>query len=259
MQHIRLGHSGLQVSRLALGCMSYGTPSWRQWVLDESAAQPFFRRALDAGINFFDTADMYSLGVSEEVTGRALRAMANRDEIVIATKVNFAMSNGPNMGGLSRKHILQACEASLRRLGIETIDLYQIHRFDPDVAIDETLEALNDLVRSGKVRYLGASSGSAWRMAQALSTSERHGWARFISMQNHYNLLYREEEREMIPLCLHDGVGLVPWSPLARGVLTRPRPADAKVTSGGTARAGSDDFSSRLYDSEDDWNVVDAV
>ena len=259
MQHIRLGHSGLQVSRLALGCMSYGTPSWRQWVLDEAAAQPFFRRALDAGINFFDTADMYSLGVSEEVTGRALRAMASRDEIVIATKVNFAMSNGPNMGGLSRKHILQACEASLRRLGIEAIDLYQIHRFDAGVPIDETLEALNDLVRSGKVRYLGASSGSAWRMAQALSTSERRGWARFISMQNHYNLIYREEEREMIPLCLHDGVGLIPWSPLARGVLTRPRPADAKVTSGGTTRAGSDDFSSRLYDSEDDWNVVDAV
>ncbi len=259
MKYVRLGHTGLQVSRLALGCMSYGTPEWRPWVLDEAAAQPFFARALEAGINFFDTADMYSLGVSEEVTGRALRAMAIREEIVVATKVNFAMSRGPNMGGLSRKHILQACEASLRRLAVEAIDLYQIHRFDAEVPIDETLEALNDLVRAGKVRYIGASSGSAWRMAQALSVSERHGWARFVSMQNHYNLLYREEEREMIPLCLHEGVGLIPWSPLARGVLARPRPADAKVASGGTTRAGSDDFSSRLYDTPGDWDVVDAV
>ena len=259
MKYVRLGHTGLQVSRLALGCMSYGTPDWRPWVLDEAAAQPFFRRAIEAGINFFDTADMYSLGVSEQVTGRALRAMATRDEIVIATKVNFAMSAGPNMGGLSRKHILQACDASLARLGIDTIDLYQIHRFDADVPIEETLEALNDLVRAGKVRYIGASSGSAWRMARALSTSERRGWARFVSMQNHYNLLYREEEREMIPLCRHEGVGLIPWSPLARGVLTRPRPADAKVGSGGTTRAGSDDFSPRLYDTPGDWEVVDAV
>ncbi len=259
MQYVRLGHTGLQVSRLALGCMSYGTPDWRPWVLDEAAAKPFFARAVEAGINFFDTADMYSLGISEEVTGRALRAMADRDEIVIATKVNFAMSRGPNMGGLSRKHVLQACEASLRRLGVDAIDLYQIHRFDAAVPIEETLEALNDLVRAGKVRYIGASSGSAWRMAQALSTSERNGWARFVSMQNHYNLLYREEEREMIPLCLHEGVGLIPWSPLARGVLARPRPADAKVASGGTTRAGSDDFSSRLYDTPGDWDVVDAV
>ena len=259
MEYVRLGHTGLQVSRLALGCMSYGTPDWRPWVLDEAAAQPFFARAIEAGINFFDTADMYSLGVSEEVTGRALRAMAPRDEIVIATKVNFAMSRGPNMGGLSRKHILQACEASLRRLRVDAIDLYQIHRFDAAVPIEETLEALNDLVRAGKVRYIGASSGSAWRMSRALSTSERNGWARFVSMQNHYNLLYREEEREMIPLCLHEGVGLIPWSPLARGVLARPRPADAKVASGGTTRAGSDDFSSRLYDTPGDWDVVDAV
>ena len=202
MEYARLGRSGLTVSRLALGCMSYGNPGWRPWVLDESAAQPFFRRAIDAGINFFDTADMYSVGVSEEVTGRALRAMARREEVVIATKVNFPMGDGPNMGGLSRKHILQACDASLRRLGIEAIDLYQIHRFDPNVPIDETLDALNDLVRAGKIRYLGASSGPSWKMAQALSTSERRGWARFISMQNHYNLLYREEEREMIPLCV---------------------------------------------------------
>ncbi len=259
MEYVRLGHSGLKVSRLALGCMSYGTPTWRPWVLDEAAARPFFTRAVEAGINFFDTADMYSIGVSEEVTGRALHELARREEIVIATKVNFAMTTGPNMGGLSRKHILQACEASLRRLGVETIDLYQIHRFDANVPIEETLEALNDLVRSGKVRYIGASSGSAWRMAGALSTSERRGWARFISMQNHYNLLYREEEREMIPLCRHEGIGLIPWSPLARGVLTRPRPADAKVRSGGTTRAGSDDFSPRLYDTTGDWDVVDAV
>jgi len=259
MQYVRLGRSGLQVSRLALGCMSYGNPQWRPWVLDEAAAQPFFRRAIEAGINFFDTADMYSLGMSEEVTGRALKAYARREEIVIATKVNFPMSSGPNMGGLSRKHVLQACHASLMRLGIEAIDLYQIHRFDPAVPIDETLEALNDLVRGGKVRHIGASSGPAWRMANALSLSERRGWARFISMQNHYNLVYREEEREMIPLCLEEGVGLVPWSPLARGMLTRPWPEDGKVRSGVTARAGSDDYSPRLYDHPSDREVVDAV
>ncbi len=239
--------------------MSYGNPQWRPWVLDEAAAQPFFRRAIEAGLNFFDTADMYSVGVSEEVTGRALKSYARRDEIVIATKVNFQMAPGPNMGGLSRKHILQACEASLTRLGVEAIDLYQIHRFDPVVPIEETLEALNDLVRGGKVRYIGASSGSAWRMANALSLSERRGWARFISMQNHYNLLYREEEREMIPLCLDEGIGLIPWSPLARGVLTRPRPADDKIRNETTARSASDDYSPRLYDHTSDWAVVDAV
>ena len=259
MEYARLGRSGLTVSRLALGCMSYGDPGWRPWVLDEAAAQPFFRRAIDAGINFFDTADMYSVGVSEEVTGRALRAMARRDEVVIATKVNFPMGDGPNMGGLSRKHILQACDASLRRLGVEAIDLYQIHRFDPNVPIDETIDALNDLVRAGKIRYLGASSGPSWKMAQALSTSERRGWARFISMQNHYNLLYREEEREMIPLCVNEGVGLVPWSPLGRGVLTRPRPADSSVRNDQTARSASDTYSPRLYDDPGDWDVVDAV
>ena len=259
MQYVRLGRTGLQVSRLALGCMSYGNPQWRPWVLDEAAAQPFFRRAIEAGITFFDTANMYSLGVSEEVTGRALKAYARREEIVIATKVNFPMAPGPNMGGLSRKHILQACHASLTRLGVEAIDLYQIHRFDPAVPIDETLEALNDLVRGGKVRYIGASSGSAWRMANALSLSERRGWARFVSMQNHYNLVYREEEREMIPLCLEAGVGLVPWSPLARGMLTRPWPADGKVRSGATARAGSDDYSPKLYDHPSDREVVGVV
>ena len=259
MEYTQLGRTGLTVSRLALGCMSYGSSKWRPWVLDEPGAKPFFRKAVEAGINFFDTADMYSLGVSEEVTGRAIREYANREEIVLATKLNFPMTSGPNMGGLSRKHVVQACEASLKRLGVDVIDLYWIHRFDDKTPIDETLEALNDLVRWGKVRYLGASSGPAWRLAQALSTSERNGWARIVGMQNHYNLVYREEEREMIPLCLNEGVGLVPWSPLARGLLARPRPASARVVDAGTARAGSDTYTAQLYDSPDDWHVVDAV
>ncbi|MFI5244402.1 MAG: aldo/keto reductase [Gemmatimonadales bacterium] len=259
MKYTQLGRSGLTVSRLALGCMSYGTSKWRNWVLDEDVAKPFFRKAVEAGINFFDTADMYSAGVSEEVTGRALREYANREEIVLATKLNFPMSSGPNMGGLSRKHVVQACEASLKRLGVDVIDLYYIHRFDPRAPLQEMLEALNDLVHWGKVRYLGASSGPAWQMALALSESERHGWARFIAMQNHYNLIYREEEREMNPLCVHEGVGLIPWSPLARGLLARPRPADAKIKSGGTARAVNDTYSEQLYDDPGDWDVVDAV
>ncbi len=259
MDYTRLGHTGLTVSRLCLGCMSYGSPAWRPWVLDGEAARPFFRRAVEAGINFFDTADMYSLGASEEVTGAALREFARRDEVVVATKVYSPMGDGPNLRGLGRKHVVQACEASLRRLGVDVIDLYQIHRFDPSVPVDETLEALNDLVRAGKVRYLGASSGAAWRMAQALSLSERRGWARFVSMQNHYNLVYREEEREMIPLCLAEGVGLIPWSPLARGLLARPRPAGSEQKAAGTARAGSDAYAREMYDQPSDWDVVDAV
>jgi aryl-alcohol dehydrogenase-like predicted oxidoreductase len=262
MQYAQLGTTGLTVSRICLGCMSYGSSRWRPWVLDEDASRPFFRQALEAGINFFDTADMYSRGASEEVTGRALREMANMDEIVLATKVFNPMGetpDRPNMAGLSRKHVIQGCEASLRRLGVDTIDLYQIHRFDPRVPIDETLAALDHLVHAGKVRYIGASSGPAWQMAQALSASERNGWARFVSMQNHYNLVYREEEREMIPLCLAEGVGLIPWSPLARGMLARPRPADSRVSGGGTSRAESDDFAERLYDEPSDWDVVDAV
>jgi aryl-alcohol dehydrogenase-like predicted oxidoreductase len=259
MQYATLGSTGLTVSRICLGCMSYGDPGWRPWVLDEGAARPFFRAAVEAGINFFDTADMYSLGVSEEVTGRALREVANMDEVVLATKVNFPMGPGPNMGGLSRKHVVQACEASLRRLGVDTIDLYQIHRFDPAVPIEETLAALDQLVRQGKVRYIGASSGDAWRMAQALSASERRGWARFVSMQNHYNLVYREEEREMIPLCVAEGVGVIPWSPLARGLLARPRPATDDLRDAGTTRAGNDAYATRMYDSPSDWEVVDAV
>jgi 1-deoxyxylulose-5-phosphate synthase len=259
MEYTRLGNSGLVVSRICLGCMTYGDPAWRPWTLGEEAARPFFRQAVEAGINFFDTANMYSLGVSEEVTGRALRDFARRDEIVIASKVFFPMGKGPNLRGLSRKNILQACDASLKRLDIDAIDLYQIHRFDPDVAIEETLEALNDLVRAGKVRYIGASSGPAWRMAQALAVADRNGWARFISMQNHYNLVYREEEREMQPLCVAEGVGMIPWSPLARGMLARPRPADDNVKSPDTARAQSDDYSPRLYNTHGDWDVVDAV
>jgi aryl-alcohol dehydrogenase-like predicted oxidoreductase len=259
MQYTPLGRSGLTVSRIALGCMTYGSSKWRSWVLDEEAARPFFKKAVEAGINFFDTADFYSIGVSEEVTGRALKELTNRDEIVVASKVYYEMGSGPNMKGLGRKHIIQACEASLKRLGMDRIDLYYIHRWEPSTPIEETLEALNDLVRSGKVLHIGASSGPAWLMAKALSASERNGWARFAAMQNHYNLIYREEEREMIPLCEHDGVGIIPWSPLARGMLARPRTADRKVTSAGTSRSKLDAYSEALYDSPADWNVVEAV
>jgi len=254
MKYTTLGSSGLEVSRICLGCMTYGTPKWRPWVLDEVDSRPFFKKALDLGINFFDTADMYSMGVSEEVTGRALREMANMEEIVLATKVHFPMADRPNMAGLSRKHIVQACEASLRRLGVETIDLYQIHRFKSAVPIEETLAALDHLVGKGKVRYIGASSGYAWQMARALSVSERNGWARFISMQNHYNLVYREEEREMIPLCIEEGIGVIPWSPLARGRLARTTPSPAS----GTTRADSDSYAVDLYDSPSDQNVIEA-
>ncbi len=253
MKFTQLGRSGLEVSRICLGCMTYGTPKWRPWVLDEVDSRPFYKKALDLGINFFDTADMYSMGVSEEVTGRALREMAKMEEIVLATKVHFPMGDGPNMGGISRKHIVQACEASLRRLGVDTIDLYQIHRFKSNLPIEETLGALDHLVHQGKVRYIGASSGYAWQMALALSTSEKNGWARFISMQNHYNLVYREEEREMIPLCIEEGVGIIPWSPLARGRLARTTPSP----SSGTTRADSDTYAVDLYDSPSDAKVIE--
>jgi len=248
--------------------MSYGDPSWRPWILDEVAAEPLFRGALEAGINFFDTADMYSNGASEVVTGRWLKSMARRDDVVIATKVFYAMGPGnatpsgagsANRSGLGRKHLLAACDASLRRLGTDYIDLYQIHRFDPITPIGETLEALNDLVRAGKVRYIGASSGWAWRMMQALSISERHGWAKFVSMQNHYNALYREEEREMMPFCREMGIGVIPWSPLARGLLTRPRPAGTSVRTPDTARSASDQYSLDIYEGTAQWDVVDAV
>ena len=257
MEYTRLGATGATVSRICLGCMSYGTSKWRPWVLDEDDARPFFRRAIEAGINFFDTADMYSLGVSEEVTGRALREHGRMDEIVLATKVFWPMGEGPNRSGLSRKHVVQACEASLRRLGVETIDLYQIHRFDANTPIEETLAALDHLVHAGKVRYIGASSGWAWQMAQALSASERHGWARFVSMQNHYNLVYREEEREMIPLCRAEGIAVIPWSPLARGLLAGTRASvDDRAA---TTRAATDEYGHKLYGGPGDWEIVEAV
>ncbi|MBY0488539.1 MAG: aldo/keto reductase [Gemmatimonadaceae bacterium] len=257
MRYTTLGTAGMSVSRICLGCMTYGTSAWRPWVLDEAEARPFFKKAVEAGITFFDTADMYSLGVSEEVTGRALREYARLEEIVIATKVFHAMGPGQNMAGLSRKHIVQACEASLKRLGIETIDLYQIHRFDPKTPIEETLAALDHLVQSGKVRYIGASSGWAWQFAKALSTSDAKGFARFATMQNHYNLLYREEEREMIPLCLAEGVGALPWSPLARGLLAGTRRSITDRSA--STRAETDTYGHTLYEDENDWAIVEAV
>jgi aryl-alcohol dehydrogenase (NADP+) len=256
MQYTRLGHSGLSVSRICLGMMSYGSSEWRDWVLDEDDSRPIIRRALELGINFFDTADMYSAGVSEEVTGRALRDFGRREELVIATKVFFPHGEGPNLGGLSRKHILEAADASLRRLGVDYIDLYQIHRYDPETPIEETLEALDSLVRAGKVRYIGASSMYAWQFAQALNLSDTRGWSRFISMQNHYNLVYREEEREMLPLCLAEGVGSIPWSPLARGFLAGNRDRSG---GGQTPRAKSDDFAQSMYYEDADFAVVDVV
>jgi aryl-alcohol dehydrogenase-like predicted oxidoreductase len=257
MRFTTLGSTGMTVSRICLGCMSYGTPDWRPWVLSEDDARPFFRRAIEAGINFFDTADMYALGVSEEVTGRALREYGRLDDLVIATKVYFPLADGPNAGGLSRKHIVQACEASLRRLGVDTIDLYQIHRWDPLVPIEETLAALDHLVRSGKVRHIGASSGWAWQLARALGVSERRGWARFATMQNHYNLLYREEEREMLPLCAAEGLGVMPWSPLARGLLAGSRTSVADRAA--STRAATDSYGHTLYDDDTNWGIVDAV
>ncbi|HEX6746349.1 MAG TPA: aldo/keto reductase [Longimicrobium sp.] len=257
MEYTTLGATGVTVSRICLGCMSYGSSQSRPWILDPDDAMPFFRCAVEAGVNFFDTADMYSRGASEEVTGRALREYARMDEVVLATKVFYPMGEGPNLGGLSRKHVVQGCEASLRRLGVETIDLYQIHRFDASTPIEETLAALDHLVHAGKVRYIGASSGWAWQMAQALSASERNGWARFVSMQNHYNLVYREEEREMIPLCRAEDVAVIPWSPLARGLLAGGRASLDDRQS--TARAASDAYGHGLYTDPNDWEIVEAV
>ena len=253
------------VSRIALGCMSFGSRQWRPWILEEDESRPFFRRAVELGINFFDTADVYSLGVSEEITGRAVREYAVRDEAVIATKVRLRMGDGPNRAGLSAKHIVQSCEASLRRLGVERIDLYQIHRADPDTPVEETLAALHRLVQDGKVLYLGASSMYAWELMKMLSVSERNGWARFVSMQNHYNLVYREEEREMMPLCVDQGIGVIPWSPLARGLLagTRRRGSDGNPMSEGddASRRSEHDAqpAGHLYDHEGDWDVVEAT
>ena len=258
MQYVNLGKTGLVVSRICLGTMTYGTSQWRKWVLDEEESRPFFRRAIDQGINFFDTANMYSAGVSEEVTGRALREYGRREELVIATKVYFPYNDKPNQGGLSRVHILRAVEDSLRRLGTEYIDLYQIHRYDYKTPIEETLEALHDLVKSGKVRYIGASSMYAWQFARSLYLADLHGWTRFVSMQNHYNLVYREEEREMIPLCRAEGIGLIPWSPLARGFLAGNR-ARSRAEGGETVRARTDDYAHSLYYEEADFKVAEMV
>ncbi|HET8725485.1 MAG TPA: aldo/keto reductase [Anaeromyxobacteraceae bacterium] len=246
MDYVPLGRTGLQVSRICLGCMSYGAPTSglpgrHPWALDERASQPFLRQALDLGINFFDTANVYSSGASEEVLGRFLRGAVRRESVVVATKVHGLMRDEPNGRGLSRKAILFEAEESLRRLGTDYVDLYQIHRWDPATPLDETLEALHDLVRSGKVRYLGASSMHAWQFATALHRADHRGWTRFVSMQNHYNLLYREEEREMMPLCRAEGVGVIPWSPLARGRLARPWAAPP------TRRTETDAFGKTLY------------
>jgi aryl-alcohol dehydrogenase-like predicted oxidoreductase len=252
MDYVRLGGTGLKVSRICLGMMSYGSTAWREWVLDEGAAEPIVRQAVERGVTFFDTADVYSTGVSEEITGRLLcQFFGNRDDYVLATKVCGVMGPGPNDRGLSRKHILASIDNSLRRLDIDYVDLYQIHRWDPSTPIEETMEALHDVVRAGKARYIGASSMYAWQFAKAQQVAETP----FVSMQNHYNLVYREEEREMIPLCLDQGVGIIPWSPLARGLLT------GRDTRGGeptTARARTDEFARGLY-AESDFDVVDAL
>jgi aryl-alcohol dehydrogenase-like predicted oxidoreductase len=256
MNYVNLGKSGLKVSRLCLGMMSYGTPKWRPWVLDEAESRPFVQRALELGVNFFDTADMYSKGVSEEVLGRAINDFARRHEVVIATKVFFSITDDPNGRGLSRKHIFDAIDGSLRRLGMDYVDLYQIHRLDPETPVEETLEALHDVVKAGKARYLGASSMHAWQFAELLALQRHHGWSRFISMQNHYNLVYREEEREMIPLCRARGIGLIPWSPLARGFLAGNRRRGRKDA---TRREQHDDFGHGLYYSDADYEVADRV
>ena len=256
MDYVRLGGTGLKVSRLCLGCMSYGSPKWRPWVLDEEASRPFIRRALELGLNFFDTADVYSLGESERVLGAALKELASRDSVVIATKVRVAMGKGPNDEGLSRKHILASIDASLRRLQTDHVDLYQIHRYDYETPIEETLEALHDVVKAGKARYIGASSMFAWQFARMLYTQRAHAWTPFVSMQNHYNLIYREEEREMHPLCRAEGIGLIPWSPLARGFLAGNRQRGRKDA---TLRESNDDYGHSLYYADADYDVADRV
>ena len=257
MEYVNLGSTGLKVSRLCLGAMTYGSKKWREWVLEEEESKPFFRKALETGINFFDTADIYSLGVSEEITGRALKEFGpSRDKVVIATKVFNAMGDDPNQRGLSRKHIMHAIDDSLRRLGTDYVDLYQIHRFDYLTPMEETLEALDDVVRAGKALYIGASSMYAWQFQQMLHLSDTLGLSRFITMQNHYNLVYREEEREMNPLCQDQGIGLIPWSPLARGFLAGNRNQKDR---GETVRAKTDEFAHNLYYRDSDFTIVDRV
>jgi len=262
MKFTTFGNTGITVSRLCLGCMSYGggdLPDWalgtKGWHVDKAGAREHFRAALDAGINFFDTADVYSIGASEEITGAHLKEMAVRDHIVVATKVHGVMGPSPNQRGLSRKHIIEACEKSLRRLQMDYVDLYQIHRWDPKTPIEETLEALDSLVRAGKVRYLGASSMAAWQLSKALYLAKENHWHRFVSMQNHYNLVYREEERETIPLCMDQRLAIIPWSPMARGFLTGTR----KREGGSTVRSDVDTFAKDMYYTEDDFLVADAV
>ena len=256
MDQVRLGNTGLHVSRIGLGMMSYGNDANRPWMLDEAAAEPIARRAVEGGFTFFDTADMYSQGASEVATGRLLRKLLTRDELVIATKVYFQMTPGPNGRGLSRKHILSAIDASLQRLELDYVDLYQTHRWDSETPIEETMEALHDVVKSGKARYIGASSMYAWQFAKAQRVAERHGWTPFVSMQNHYNLVYREEEREMIPQCIDQGIGVIPWSPLARGFLTGTRTREGERL---TRRSETDAFGDRLYGRPEDFDVVDRL
>ncbi len=256
MDYVNLGSTGLRVSRVCLGMMSFGNDSERAWVLDEAAAEPIVRAAVEGGITFFDTADTYSGGASEVATGRLLSKLLTRDELVVATKVFMPMTPGENGGGLSRKHILGAIDASLARLKMDYVDLYQIHRWDPRTPIEETMEALHDVVRAGKARYIGASSMFAWQFAKAQHAAERHGWTRFVSMQPHYNLIYREEEREMIPQCIDQGVGVIPWSPLARGVLAGNR---TRAGERHTTRSDSDPFTDYLYSQPTDFDVVERV
>jgi aryl-alcohol dehydrogenase (NADP+) len=257
MEYVNLGATGLKVSRLCLGTMTYGSKKWREWVLEEEESRPFIQRALEQGINFFDTADMYSVGVSEEIVGRALKDFGpSRDRIVIATKVFNPMGDDPNQRGLSRKHIMHAIDDSLRRLGTDYVDLYQIHRFDYETPIEETLDALDEVVKSGKALYIGASSMFAWQFAKMLAKSDALGLSRFVTMQNHYNLVYREEEREMIPLCLDEKIGLIPWSPLARGFLAGNR---TRQNFGQTVRARTDEYAQNIYYQDSDFTVVDRV
>ncbi|MDX2140859.1 MAG: aldo/keto reductase [Chloroflexota bacterium] len=255
MNYTTLGKSGVKVSRICLGCMTYGDPNWRPWILSEEQGRPFIHRALELGINFFDTADMYSLGVSESILGRALAGVP-RDEVVVASKLYWPMGDKPNQRGLSRKHIMESIDRSLKRLSMEYVDLYQIHRYDPETPIEETLEALHDVVRAGKALYIGASSMYAWQFAKMLYTADLHGWTRFVSMQNHYNLVYREEEREMIPLCREEGIGIIPWSPLARGFLAGSRNSQR---SGDTLRSQTDTLAEHLYTNDNDFIVLDRV
>jgi aryl-alcohol dehydrogenase (NADP+) len=257
MQYVNLGGAGLKVSRICLGMMSYGDTAWREWTLSEDDGRPIVRRAAELGVNFYDTADVYSNGVSEEVTGRLLKEVfRSRDEYVVATKVFNPMGEKPNQRGLSRKHILEGIDASLRRMNLEYVDLYIIHRWDASVQAEETLRALHDVVRAGKALYIGASSMPAWQFAKALFLQTQHGWSRFVSMQNHYNVVYREEEREMIPLCVDQGIGVTPWSPLARGFVVGNRTQDKK---GETVRSRSDGFAFQLYYQDSDFAVADRV